>query len=361
MIRIKDIAIEANVSEGTVDRVIHNRGGVSKKTEEKIKKILKKRNFTLNPLASALATQKKYKVAVLIPEFNDRDIFWKSPYLGILRALEDIESLGIQAEIFHFNQYNRKSYKRTFDTLLKTNPAAVIFVPMFSKETSKIVNELEHLSIKYMFLNINLDSFENSIYIGQDSFKAGFIAGKLMALCIRNKPNIVIIQSKNNVGDNNAITIRIEGFNAFFKSINNPVESVNFYIEDLNDIKGCQQKLNQFLKENPDINGLFIPSSRTANIVEFLSKEQINNLKIVGFDNTPQNIECLKNDEVSFLISQKPFDQGYEAIRIMKDYLLKKKAPEKKIYLPIDILLKENIMKNDMDQWVEDHEKSCSD
>ena len=30
---INDIAILAKVSTGTVDRVIHNRGGVSKKTE----------------------------------------------------------------------------------------------------------------------------------------------------------------------------------------------------------------------------------------------------------------------------------------------------------------------------------------
>ena len=42
MITIKSIAKEANVSEGTVDRVLHNRGGVSKKTEAKIKEILKK-------------------------------------------------------------------------------------------------------------------------------------------------------------------------------------------------------------------------------------------------------------------------------------------------------------------------------
>ncbi|MFH4967523.1 substrate-binding domain-containing protein [Gaetbulibacter sp. M240] len=357
MIRIKDIAIEANVSEGTVDRVIHNRGGVSKKTEEKIKKILKKRNFTLNPVASALAMQKKYKVAVLIPDFNDRDIFWKSPYLGILRALEDIESLGIQAEIFHFNQYDRKSYKKAFDALLKTNPSAVIFVPMFLKETSIIVNELKHLNIKFMFLNIDLDSFENSIYIGQDSYKAGFIAGKLMHLCILNKPKVLIVQSENNVGDNNAIAKRIEGFDTFFSSINNPVDIVYLNLENLNDVKSCHQKLNQFLKENTDVNGLFIPSSRTANIMECLSKEQINHLKIVGFDNTPQNIECLKNGDVSFLISQKPFDQGYEAIRIMKDFLLKNKEPEKKIYLPIDILLKENIMENEIDQWMEDHEK----
>ena len=79
MITIKDIAKEANVSEGTVDRVLHNRGGVSKKTEAKIKVILEYHNFSVNPVASALAMKNKYCIAALIPEYNESDLFWKSP------------------------------------------------------------------------------------------------------------------------------------------------------------------------------------------------------------------------------------------------------------------------------------------
>jgi len=40
-VRIKDIAEIAQVSIGTVDRVIHNRGEVSQVTRERIQKLLK--------------------------------------------------------------------------------------------------------------------------------------------------------------------------------------------------------------------------------------------------------------------------------------------------------------------------------
>jgi LacI family transcriptional regulator len=50
---INDIAILAKVSTGTVDRVIHNRGGVSKKTEKIINNLIKKNNFEINSVASA--------------------------------------------------------------------------------------------------------------------------------------------------------------------------------------------------------------------------------------------------------------------------------------------------------------------
>lgn len=57
-IRIKDIARLANVSTGTVDRVLHNRGEVSAKSREKVEKVLKEINYQPNIYASALASKK---------------------------------------------------------------------------------------------------------------------------------------------------------------------------------------------------------------------------------------------------------------------------------------------------------------
>ena len=216
MITIKDIAKEANVSEGTVDRVLHNRGGVSKKTEEKIKKILHKHSFSVNPVASALAMKTKFQIAALIPEHNATDLFWKSPLLGILKASEEVENFGIQTTNFAFNQYSTLSYLNTFKTLLKTKPSVVIIVPIFLKETKQIVKQLEALNIPYIFLNIEIKGFNNFAFIGQDSYTAGYIAGKLMHLSLPEQSTFLIIQSKHNFTENNAITKRIEGFNDYF-------------------------------------------------------------------------------------------------------------------------------------------------
>ena len=54
-IRIKDIAKRANVSVGTVDRVIHGRSGVSKKSRERVEKILKEMDYQPNMYANASA------------------------------------------------------------------------------------------------------------------------------------------------------------------------------------------------------------------------------------------------------------------------------------------------------------------
>ena len=45
-IRIKDIAQLANVSVGTVDRVLHNRGNVNEEKWEKVMKIINELSYT---------------------------------------------------------------------------------------------------------------------------------------------------------------------------------------------------------------------------------------------------------------------------------------------------------------------------
>ncbi|CAH8282197.1 LacI family transcriptional regulator [Mariniflexile fucanivorans] len=351
MITIKDIAKEANVSDGTVDRVLHNRGGVSKKTEAKIRTILEKHNFSVNPVASALALKNKFYIAALIPGYNNDDLFWKSPYLGILKATEDVKNFGTQVDTFKYNQYDSASYLEMFKKLIKTEPSAVLLVPTFLNETTEIVKSLEQLEIPYFFLNVDLEGFKNTAFIGQDSYTAGYIAGKLMYLNISKSSSFLIIQSRRNITKNNAIFKRIEGFNDFFIKNNINSQSFTLKIENLTNLLETKEKINDYLKQHPEIEGVFVPSSRIYLIADCLEDPYLKKLQLIGFDNTPQNIDCLLNDSVSFLISQKPFDQGYESIRIIADYLIKNKTPNNKTFLPIEILLKENAI------YVDRHEE----
>ncbi|WP_147677388.1 substrate-binding domain-containing protein [Algibacter pacificus] len=351
MITIKDIAKEAQVSEGTVDRVIHNRGGVSKKTEAKIRTILERHNFSVNPIASALAMKNKYVIATLMPTHNADDIFWKSPYLGVLKAANDVKTSGILVNHFSFNQCDPHSYFESFKTLLKSKPTAVIMVPNFSKETKQIVSLLESKNIPYLFLNIDIDGFNNMAFVGQDSYTAGYIAGKLIHSKNQTGP-FLIIQARHNITKNNAVSNRIKGFNDYFLKNNIASKTQTLKLDSLDNSLETKEKINSYLIDNPEIKGIFVPSSRIYIIVDCIEAKTLKNLELIGFDNTPQNIACLLNDSVAFLISQKPFDQGYESVRMLTDYLTQNKIPNPKTFLPIDILIKENVKYNERNAFV---------
>lgn len=346
MITIKIIAKEAQVSEGTVDRVLHNRGGVSKKTEAKIKKILKKHNFQVNPVARALAIKQKFKVHTLMPKFDEANLFWKSPYEGILKASAEVKNVGMVVKNFFFDQFDSASYLEQFEALLKESPSAVVIVPTFAKETKKVVERLEALTIPYLFLNIDLEGFNNISFIGQDSYMGGYVAAKLMHLSIGEKAEVLIVESRANVHNYYAISKRIEGFTSYFEKNKIRIECQTLRIDHLNDAVYTHERLNSYLKQQPQIKGIFVPSSRVAAIVGSVEKNSVEKYQAIGFDDTEQNIICLENESVSFLISQKPFEQGYESIQVITDYLTKQLRPATKIYSPIEILTRENVRYN---------------
>ena len=84
-IRIKDIARLANVSVGTVDRVLHGRSGVSEASRKRVEEILKQLDYQPNMYASALASNKKYTFACLLPKHLEGE-YWTDVQKGIREA-----------------------------------------------------------------------------------------------------------------------------------------------------------------------------------------------------------------------------------------------------------------------------------
>ena len=64
---------------------------------------------------------------------------------------------------------------------------------------------------------------------------------------------------------------------------------------------------------------------------------------MIGYDLIVKNIHYLKEGIIDFLISQKPEQQGYQAVYTLYQSILLKKKLNKKIMMPIDIITKENI------------------
>lgn len=343
MITINGIATEAGVSIGTVDRVIHNRGGVSKKTEAKVKAIIKKHDFKINAIASSLASNKKLTIATLLPEYDTINTFWKSPMKGVFKAQEAVKKFGVNVSCFTFNQFEVASYKSEFEKVVSSKPDAVIFTPLFGIETKLLVKKLEDQHIPYLFLNVNLKGYNNISFIGQDSYMSGVLAGKLMHLSLKENYDVAIMQTRINVDNNHAIYNRINGFNDYLNDNKVSINCTKVTIPNLDNDIELKEKLVNLFKTNSKIRGIFVPNSRIFSFANCINDLKIKGLSLIGFDGTEQNINCLENGKVSFLISQKPFKEGYESIKLMVDYLIENKTPQSTIYSPIEILTKENV------------------
>src|SRR5690606_33281235 len=139
IIGVKEIAEKAKVSIATVDRVIHNRSGVSPKTKSKIEAIIKDLNYQPNILASRLASGKVFNIAVLIPKGSAETDFWDAPLKGIQRAESEIRQYGIRIFVFLFDLNDRESFTHQGNLIHEKKIDGVLLSPSFIEESIEFV------------------------------------------------------------------------------------------------------------------------------------------------------------------------------------------------------------------------------
>jgi LacI family transcriptional regulator len=342
-IGIKDIAFQAGVSIGTVDRVLHNRGEVKEETRERINQIITELGYTPNLLAKSLASKRTIRIAIVIPDSSDNNPYWLKPVQGIKAASEELSSYNVEIIYEYFNASEEQSFVQTLQNACNENPDGIVLTPVFKTATLRFIRIFDSRDIPYVFIDINIKGLNNLGYFGQDAEQSGKVAAKLMEVTLPRQPNIYIIKQTNRKVFSQHIESRIEGFMNFFKE-NCDKEITYKLIEiDLSNPSEPNESLNAAFNNNPKVDGIFVPNSRAYRLASFLDKYGYNKYFTIGYDLINQNIEYLKNGRISYLISQKPEEQAYKAILALFHFLTSNKTVNKTNYSAIDIIIKENI------------------
>jgi LacI family transcriptional regulator len=95
--------------------------------------------------------------------------------------------------------------------------------------------------------------------------------------------------------------------------------------------------------QHPKMKGIFFTNSRAYRIAQIFYQDDVKKYDVVGFDMIGPNIQYLKEDKIDFIINQNPILQGYTGIMNFVNHFVLKKEVKKTQYLPLDIVLKENV------------------
>ena len=339
---IKDIAKEANVSPGTVDRVIHNRPGVSPKTKIKIQRLLEKYSFERNLIASTLAYKRNYKIVTVVPFSRSNMGFWHEPNKGIKAAIREINRYKVTTQCLYFDKYDPQSYRQVLAEVLELNPDGVVLAPFFYGISKEFVKELSQKDIPFVLVNIDIESPDSLTFIGQDSYQSGLMSGKLLNLLLNEQDQVALVRGRKNVDSHHAIDARTKGFLDYFNLINGSRSIMEITLEEISPDE-IKKVLTFEFRKNNHIKGIFVPSTAAYAVAQFLEQENLTHMRLVGFDGHENNLKYLKTGTIDFLIDQDPFEQGYLAVKVLFNYLLFNKKPKSKYSSPINILTKENI------------------
>lgn len=341
-IRIKDIARIANVSIGTVDRVIHNRGEVSPATRDRIQKLLEEHNYKPDIIASSLALKRQVNLSIVMPRLVSEHAFWELPQAGIQKALEELSHYRISVDTFNFDQFHRDDFQRQLEDFPYDTVEGVLFAPVFQEESLLFLHRCEEAKVPVVLFNSRLDDPAVKSFVGQDAYHSGFVAAKLISYGVESRGDVAIVNMSARKDHYAHIISREKGFRSFFEEHSgrlNHLLSIN-----LNGVD--DRELHVRLEETCskyDITGLFVTNSRVYKVAEFLAAQGSMNVRLVGYDLLPESIEYLRRDYIDFLISQRPDEQAFKGLTSLFNLVAFSQEPEKEQLMPIDIITRENL------------------
>lgn len=341
-IRIKDIARLAGVSEGTVDRVLHDRGEVSARSREAVEKVLNEINYTPNFLARSLAIKKQHRIVCLIPAYQKGE-YWERVVAGFNQAGKDYLQYNIVVDIHFFDQFDINSFIIEIRNILADTPDGVIFSPVFREESHRFTRKLLELNIPFSFIDSMIEDSEFLTYYGQNSVQSGYVAARLLLDTVPSDSKVLVVLTRS-VGEfSNQTLSRLNGYNQYIQKHQLSGIKTTYLELCCDDSDADLQNLKKILEEENPFAAAITFNSRVYQLASYLEALNIRNIKIAGYDLLENNVRYLKNNTISFLIAQRPGKQAYLSVSAMCTSLIFKQSVKKINYVPIDILIRENI------------------
>lgn len=342
-IRIKDIARMAGVSAGTVDRVIHGRGEVSDENRSKINQIIEELNYQPNLLARSLAMKQSHHLVAVLPSFSKGE-YWERPCLGIDKALRDVSVYNITLDRFYFSQYDPASFDLALTSALDARPDGVIIAPMFPSAATLFSRQLLKMDIPFVYIDSELSGEGHLAYFGQNSFQSGCAVARLLSDGLAEGSVVLVFNSALPHEETNQFRQRKEGFKSVFSSSE---MKGRYQFVDVNLPPGIVSLGDDWLSEvfgrYPHIRGAVAFNSRVFHLCRFLQRTERAGIRVVGYDVVPENVEALRQHMITYLIGQRPEDQGFQAVHALYARLVHGQEVKQTQYMPIDILTRDNI------------------
>ncbi|WP_375436882.1 LacI family DNA-binding transcriptional regulator [uncultured Hymenobacter sp.] len=352
-VRIKDIAAKANVSVGTVDRVLHNRGRVAEDVRQKVLLMMKELDYEPNMIARTLGSNRTYQLAVLQPD-HTLDPYWDAPWQGIEKAARELKQYGISVVTYPYSLTQVASFREQAQAATASQPDGILIAPLFYRESLTFFEQWQQQQIPYVMFNTYIAEVQSLSYVGQDSYQSGFLAGKLVQFGQTQPGTFLIAHIGEDIANSVHVTEKERGFRDYFIELaarqdfepDQPRSLYNILSIDLPDPAdpSFARQLTLLLdEEQTQLKGIFVSTSKAYKIAPYLQAYHREDIRLVGYDLLEKNIHFLNENVIDFLINQNPKKQGYRGIYALADKLVFKKEVHPVKNLPLDIITKENL------------------
>ncbi|WP_180270782.1 LacI family DNA-binding transcriptional regulator [Sporanaerobium hydrogeniformans] len=343
-ITIKDIAEQVGVSYGTVHRALYGKKGVGEELRNKILRTAAESGYIPNEAAAALK-RKMQRILVAIPGPHAQNRFF---YSHVWQGFRDYanEFGNYNFDIIEIPYYNvsgnrveeelasaYRHYEGDIDGIIVAGPlseAAHAALRTFAKKDIAIVMITDKSSDALASVLANYEV-------------TGRLAAELLTGQLSQGDKVLVLAGDMQVPNHSLVT---QGFADYLEEHKTGIECVYIYAYGDKHIAQIETRIIELLKEDSSIRAAFSVNARCSVILSEVIRRQgyAGKLKVVGSDVFEENVQSMKDGVMQNIICKHPYEQAYQATKIMFEYLIRGVVPVQRThYVESNVIFNSNL------------------
>jgi ribose transport system substrate-binding protein len=293
--------------------------------------------------------QKQYKLTLIQGVKGDQ--FYVTMQCGAQQAAQ---AAGATLDVQAPDAFDASLQTPVVNAVVARKPDAILVAPTDTKAMIPPLTVAKQAGIKLIFVDTTTENGAElaESEIASDNEEGGREAARTLAKLTGDKGSVLVINVKPGISTTDA---RAKGFEEELKNHPNMKYLGVEYSNDKPEI--AASKATAALAAHPDLVGIFGTNLFSAEgAATGMRSAGAKNVKIVGFDAGPKQVEDLEQGIVQALIAQKPADIGKAGVE-QAIHALKGEPVQKKIGTGFVVVTKENMNNPDVQPFL--YKSSC--
>jgi ribose transport system substrate-binding protein len=270
---------------------------------------------------------------------NNASDFWTIARKGTEKADSELNDTTVEFRIP--SDGTAAEQKRLIDDLLAKGVEGIALSPVDPDNQTQLINDTAR-RVLVVTQDSDAPKSERAFYVGTDNVSAGRQAGGLIKEALPQGGKIMIFVGKL---DARNAQERLQGIRETLQGSN--VEIIDVRTDDTDRVR-AKSNVSDTLVRYPDVVGLVGLWSYNGPAILNAVKEsnKAGQVKIIAFDEEDETLAGVKQGAIFATVVQQPFEFGYQAIKLMHQYLTgdKSAAPaSKQVFVPTLVIKQDSV------------------
>jgi ribose transport system substrate-binding protein len=270
---------------------------------------------------------------------NNTSDFWTIARKGTEKADAELNDVTVEFRIP--SDGTAAEQKRLLDDLLAKGVDGIAVSPVDPDNQTQALNETAKRTL-VVTQDSDAPKSDRAFYVGTDNVAAGRVAGGLIKEALPQGGKIMLFVGKL---DARNAQERSQGIRETLQGSN--IEILDVRTDDTDRVR-AKSNVSDTLVRYPDVAALVglwsYNGPAILNAVQNANK--VGQVKIIAFDEEDETLSGVRQGAIYATVVQQPFEFGYQAIKLMQQYLKGDKsavAASKQIFIPTLVIKRDNV------------------